>query len=422
MARKALVSIFWLVYHHFRSQTLRAFLELSFFLGFTFLGKVPCRSWKIPVTDKWVCPWQFKSWQENILCFYMETSDFNGLKSLFSHDIPVSTEILGKSLLLWSVEIQNPSLASFLLETGADPDSRDAQGWPVLIEALEKAGREPDSSDSFEVVKILLESGAETNVVDRLGEPAALSALNRKNLPLFHLLVEYGVDINQSGKNESLLAAAVRMGLTDIVRLLFELGAEMTQDSDGHSLLHTAILANNQEIVELLLKHGADAKERNSYGETPFLLNATGYCSEGIAEALLKSGADINERLPDGNGVLHIDLYGFDIEKDSRWFDFLLDHGADIEMEDNEGTTPFDFALQQENLPLMDYLLSHGVDPNGTRRKTMPPLMKTVLRNRPLSAKLLLKYHADPTIRCGKESPQEYVAKRGTAEMKQVFM
>lgn len=421
LTRKAMVKPFWLVYHHFRSQTLRAFLEIRMFLGFTLFGRKPGISWKIPLSDKWLCPWQIQSWQEYILCFYLETSDFNGLKSMFSHEISLSTEISGKSLLLWSVEMQNPAMTLFLIESGADPESRNSQGWPVLVDALEKAWHETGSSRCFEVVKVLLENGAEANLVDRQGDPAALTALKMRNLPLFRLLVEHGADVNPRDGTKSMLAAAVRMEFTEVIRFLFERGAEMTRDSSGQPLLHSAILANNQEIVELLLAHGADSEERDENGETPFLLNAGSHCSEGIAEALLKSGADINERLPDGNGVLHIGLYDFDEERDSRWLAFLLDHGADIEMQDDEGVTPFEFALQLEKLPLMDFLLSHGVNPNGPGGDVMPPLMKTVIKNQPQSAELLLKHHANPTIRCGRESPLEYVIKRGSPEMKQIF-
>lgn len=100
---------------------------------------------------------------------------------------------------------------------------------------------------------------------------------------------------------------------------------------------------------------------------------------------------------------------------------FLVGHGADLEMEDGEGMTPFDFALQLEKLELMDYLLSRGVDPNGGGRKSMAPLMVAVLKNQPQSAGLLLQYHAVPANRCGAESPLEYVTRRGSAEMKKVF-
>jgi len=227
--------------------------------------------------------------------------------------------------------------------------------------------------------------------------------------------------VNKSGKCESLLAAAVRMQRPEAVRLLLKRGAKITTDSDGRPLLHLAALMNNPEIVNLLLEHGADVNERNEPGETPFLLNAGGHCSENIAEALLKAGADVNERASDGSGVLHIGLYDFDVEKDSGWFDFLLKHGADIKMKDNEGMTPFEFAMQLEKLPLMDFLLSRGVDPNGDDKDAMSPLMKAVLKNRLSTAELLLKHHADPTLRCGNKSPLEYVLKHGSIEMKKLF-
>ena len=40
---------------------------------------------------------------------------------------------------------------------------------------------------------------------------------------------------------------------------------------------------------------------------------------------------------------------------------------------------------------------------------------------RPALAEILLKYHADPTVRCDNKSLLEYVAKHGNNEMKKLF-
>lgn len=413
---------FWLAYHHFRSQTLMALHEMKNFLKFVFHGNMVGSNWKIPATEVNSGTSLIGKIQENILRFYLETSDVIGLKSLLRHGISVNTEINGNSLLVWAIEKQDSALASFLIELGAHVDARDMQNQPVLLKACRRTETAADSSfDSIKMAAILLKNGAEANVTDRNGDPAALAALAGRNMPLFRLLIESGADVNQKGKCESLLAAAVRMQLSEAVQLLLEQGAEITPDSDGRPLLHLAVLMNSPEIVKLLLQHGADVKERNELGETPFLLNAGGYCSESIAEALLDAGADVNERTPDGSGVFHTGLYEFDAEKDARWFDFLLSHGADIKMKDNEGITPFEFAMQLEKLPLMDFLLSRGTDPNGDDKDAMSPLMKAVLKNRLSTAELLLKHHADPTVRCGNKSPLEYVAKHGSKEMKKLF-
>jgi len=416
------MNLFWLAYHHFRSQTLMALHEIKNFLKFVFRGNITGSTWKIPAAGVTSGTSLIGKARENILRFYLETSDFHGLKSLFRHGLSANAEINGNPLLVWAIEKRDAALAGFLIERGACVDACDIQNQPVLLKACRSAKVAADSSfDPIKMVSTLLKNGAEVNAADRNGDSAALSALNDRNLPLFRLLIESGADVNQKGKCESLLAAAVRMQLPDAARLLLENGAEITRDSDGRPLLHLAVLMNDPETVKLLLQHGADVKERNDLGETPFLLNAGGYCSESIAEALLKAGSDINERTFDGSGVLHIGLYDFDVEKDSGWFDFLLKHGADIKMKDNEGVTPFEFATRLRKIQLMDFLLSRGADPNGDDKDSMPPLMNAVLNNQPAVAEILLKYHADPTVRCGNKSPLEFVLKHGSIEMKKLF-
>ncbi len=421
LARTEHVNLFWLAYHHFRSQTLMALREMKNFLRFAFHGNV-AGTWKIPVTEIKSGTSLIRRAQENVLRFYLETSDIPGFKSLFCHGVSANSEVGGNTLLVWAIDKQDSSLAGFLIESGAFVDARDGHNKPVLIKAVGRTVNVTDSqSGRVEMVTLLLKNGAEVDVTDQHGDTAAMIALNDRNMPLFRLLVESGAHVNHKGKCESLLAAAVRMQLPEAVQLLLEHGAEITRDSEGRPLLHLAVLMNNPEIVNLLLEHGADVKERNESGETPFILNAGGHCSESIAEALLKAGANIDERASDGSGVLHIGLYDFDVEKDSRWFDFLLKHGADIKMKDNEGMTPFEFAMQLEKLPLMDFFLSRGVDPNGDDKEAMSPLMKAVLKNQLSIAELLLKHHADPTLRCGNKSPLEYVLKHGSSEMKQLF-
>jgi len=413
---------FWLAYHHFRSQTLMALHEMKNFLKFVLHVNMAGSVWKIPATEVNSGTSLIGRIQENILRFYLETSDVIGLKSLFRHGISANTEINGNSLLVWAIEKHDSALASFLIELGAYVDARDIQNQPVLLKACRRTETAADSSfDSIKMAAILLKNGAEVNVTDRNGDPAVLVALEGRNMPLFRLLIESGADVNQKGKCESLLAAAVRMQLSEAVQLLLEQGAEITPDSDGRPLLQLAVLMNNPEIVKLLLQHGADVKERNELGETPFLLNASSYCSESIAEALIDAGADVNERTPDGSGVFHTGLYDFDAEKDARWFDFLLSHGADIKMKDNEGMTPFEFAMSLQKIQLMDFLLSRGADANGDDKDSMSPLIKAVLNNHLPTAELLLKYHADPTVRCDNKSLLEYVAKHGNNEMKKLF-
>jgi hypothetical protein len=78
---------FWLAYHHFRSQTLMALHEMKNFLKFVFHGNMADSTSKIPATKDNSGASLIGKAQENILRFYLETSDIPGLKSLFRHGV-----------------------------------------------------------------------------------------------------------------------------------------------------------------------------------------------------------------------------------------------------------------------------------------------------------------------------------------------
>ena len=101
--------------------------------------------------------------------------------------------------------------------------------------------------------------------------------------------------------------------------------------------------------IKILLKAGADPNIKQKDGDTPLLVwmkhRPSKEKSLYAVELLLKAGADPNIPDKDGNTALHL-------MKDWHWsrtglFDLLIDFGADITTENNEGETPLQVAEKQ---------------------------------------------------------------------------
>lgn len=116
------------------------------------------------------------------------------------------------------------SMVRLLLENGSDPNARESpgklgdsrRGWTPLKLAI-------DREDSYEVIQLLLEYGADAAADSDVTLEAAARARKSDE---FHLLVEFGADIENPQIQNPLMRAARRSNCEPIVRSLLQRGAK----------------------------------------------------------------------------------------------------------------------------------------------------------------------------------------------------
>ncbi|MBS1953333.1 MAG: ankyrin repeat domain-containing protein [Cyanobacteria bacterium SZAS-4] len=191
-----------------------------------------------------------------------------------------------------------------------DPSTLNANGWmgakPLYYAA---------ESGSLECVQFLLNNGAQVN--EPSNESKTTAIFGASTAEIAKLLLENGAELNViSQRGRVPLDYAIQYGHEDVVKVLIAHGANVNYDK-GPNFFSTMIQwaieparnsRNNEalaesdnshrvreRIVELLLKAGADPNQTNVYKQTA-INKACRFGQLGIVELLLKYGANPNLR------------------------------------------------------------------------------------------------------------------------------
>ena len=213
-----------------------------------------------------------------------------------------------------------------LLAHGANVNARtESERTPLLV-----AAAYPGTVD---VLRLLLERGADLRAQDRAGTTALALAVRSADVEVVRFLVEKGLDPN------ALSPAARRVGLARYDRpttdYLMSKGLSPTPD-----LLVTVANWQPAVLLDRWIELGANVNASNAaqYGRTPLLTAVT---SEAAGAGTLK---------------------------------LLLEHGADPNARTTEGESPLDWAIYKGDRAKIQILEQHGATRgNGPRLEEIPP-------------------------------------------------
>ena len=159
-----------------------------------------------------------------------------------------------------------------LLENGADGKARDNKNRTPLHWAS-KRGR-------VEVVQVLLEHGAHAKAQDDSRRTPLHRASQRGHVEVAHVLLDHGADPTaQDKKRRTPLHWSSKRGHVGVSRVLLNRGADVkAQDSNSRTALHRALERGHLEVARVLLEYGADTNALDDKGQTPLqLMPRAGY-------------------------------------------------------------------------------------------------------------------------------------------------
>jgi ankyrin repeat protein len=153
----------------------------------------------------------------------------------------------------------------------------------------------------LEIVRHLLDCGADINYRGYLGETALFIAAFEGDIRIVELLLERNalVYLVEAGAGSSPLFVAAQEGHLQIVEELIDQGgADVNQyrESDEWTPLMIAIDEEHDAVAERLLRHGANYNLRSIDGMTPLGMAATAG-SDSIVQMLLEYGSDVEAKI-----------------------------------------------------------------------------------------------------------------------------
>ncbi|AQK96969.1 Potassium channel AKT1 [Zea mays] len=152
------------------------------------------------------------------------------------------------------------------------------------------------------------------------------------------------------------LCFAVNKGDDFMLHQLLKRGLDPNEsDNNGHTALHIAASKGDEQCVKLLLEHGADPNARDSEGKVP-LWEALCEKQNPVVELLVQSGAGLSS----GDVALYACVAVE--ENDPELLENIIRYGGNVNSSMKDGTTPLHRAVCDGNVQMVELLLEHGAD------------------------------------------------------------
>lgn len=274
----------------------------------------------------------------------------------------------GQTGLMWAAAEKHSDIVSLLIENGADVNAHSNEGFTPLFFAAQQgdvessrailaAGGNIDevmpksletplivaSASNFAgVASLLLENGANTEVVDSRGNtPLHLAARHKKGTEVVKVLLQHGADPNarlNHPKGKFIVRTGINMqGATPFLLAAISSNLESMQaliDAEADPLLTTV---DKTDALFMMIGVTTDPEHVRF---TEYLVRENARAVE-TAKFLVALGLDVKARGPFGWTALHLTSYYGGKEELIK---YLVEQGADVNARDDYGQTPISIA------------------------------------------------------------------------------
>jgi ankyrin repeat protein len=288
------------------------------------------------------------------------------------------------ALSLFSTPMMN-----ILLDKGANPDVVTKVGCNLLHEAA--------ACDNEEALKRLVTYGLNLDKQDQNGSTPLHAALASYSETSALYLISQGADVSikQKSGRTALHIACQNNADTTVVKSLIEHGADVLEvDNEGQSALHEASASASAVHVRLLLDNGAEVDKQASNHNRPLHM-AIANDQQEIAMMLILAGASHDLPGETDHTPLHVAAMR-DLLEISR---ILLEMGANKAAKNDDGCTPLHLACYGGNTSVADLLIRSNADTNALDYNGWTPLHYAADRGHIAESDMLLQAGADFLIR-----------------------
>eukprot|EP01032_Pedospumella_encystans_P008759 gene8759-10361_t len=182
------------------------------------------------------------------------------------------------------------------------------------------------------------------------------------------MLLEHGAEVNcksVADQTTALTLAASHNNDANLIKVLLEHGATVNHGNGyGNTALHEACRMGHGAVINILLEHGADVNAKNHKGSTPLHMfcygnpkaGAKDLHSRALCETLLKNGAGVNT--PDNRGATPVLVCAASGRIDL--LELLVARGADLHAVDGKNQNASDVATFYSQEAMVKFLSTQG--------------------------------------------------------------
>ncbi|XP_065577154.1 serine/threonine-protein phosphatase 6 regulatory ankyrin repeat subunit C-like [Artemia franciscana] len=253
-------------------------------------------------------------------------------------------------------------------------------------------------SGDLEVIKMVLDKGADVNARDIYGEsPLHLAASSRCSQTVVECLLKFGADVHiRNSEQLSPLHLAAHCGHTQTVECLLRSGADVNaRDVKDRSPLHLAARHGHTQTAECLSRCGAEVNARDVKDRSPLHLAAR-HGHTQTAECLSRCGAEVNARDVNDKSPLHLAAFC----GHTQTAECLLRSGADINATEKcDIGSPLHLAAVRGHTQTAECLLRSGADVNARCIYDQSPLHLAAVHGHTQTAECLSRCGAEVNAR-----------------------
>lgn len=264
-----------------------------------------------------------------------------------------------------------------LADNGANVNITNARQQTALHIAVNKS--------NWKGCNILIDKGADPSLQDAKKDTVMHFVVSQKDCPhetlksIFRSKKAKFSVVN--GNGYPVLSFAVMKNNRYVVDLMVRLNRKCTSDkmSDGRTALHLAAANNKVEISHCLITTGkADINVKDIKGRTPLMSAVYNGGTLKSVEQLIKFECSVNAQDNSGDTALHIlqEQKSSSMMRKRRGADdtqvlcFLLENGANVQIENKNGKTPIDLTKDQSEKILIKTLAKKVTEKSFAKTKS----------------------------------------------------